>query len=139
MIQITVYNSELLLKLEELPRRVRSALRAKMATIIESLYQDIFKTNPGKFFDKNLIEHGTEELGSSVVGFIEGSDKPGVYSIFPTKARTLRFIGKSGDVVYTKQVLNHPYLKSSPHIAAMLEAKKPWIFDQLEDAMIEAL
>jgi hypothetical protein len=138
MINITVYADEVLFGLDQLPRKIRESLGAKFQTIFADVRQELSQTVPGKYIDQRYIQSGVEQIGSLQIGFIEAEDKPGFYVILPTKARALRFIAKSGDLVMTKRVL-HPYLKGAPIVAQYLETKKPWIFDQLESAVIEAL
>jgi hypothetical protein len=138
MINITVYADEVTVALDQLPRKIRENLKAKFEGIFTDVRQELAQTIPGKYIDPRFIQSGVEQIGSLQIGFIEAEDKPGFYVILPTKAKALRFIAKSGDLVMTKRVL-HPYLKGAPVVAQYLETKKPWILDQLEDAVIEAL
>jgi hypothetical protein len=138
MINITVYADEVLFGLDQLPKKIHENLGAKFQTIFADVQQELSQTTPGKYIDPRFIQSGIEQIGSLQIGFIEAEDKPGFYVILPTKARALRFIAKSGDLVMTKRVL-HPYLKGAPIVAQYLETKKPWILDQLKDAVIEAL
>lgn len=138
-IQITAYADELLLRLDNLPKRIREELREKFKYIFSQVEDDLFSKTPGQYLDKQYIRSGVSDIGSSVIGYIEADDKPGVYSILPNKARVLRFISTSGEKVVARQVLNHPYLRATPLIARLMEESKPWIIDQLEDAVLEAL
>jgi len=139
VIQITIYADEVLFRLDQLPRRIRSALREKYGEIFERVNEELFRGVPGQYLDPNFIETGVTEQGSLLIGWIESSDKSGVYSIFPSKANFLRFVAKSGDLVFTKRVLRHPYLKGAPIVERYLRESKPWILDMLEDAVVEAL
>lgn len=141
MINVTVQVStgEVLLRLDQLPRRVRRALTDKMNDIIRLAKTDMLSGPPGKFIDSTYVKSGVETIGSLLIGFIEVEDKPGVYQIYPSKARILKFIAKSGDLVKTRRVLRHPFPKGAPVVERYLTENKPWIIDQVEDAVIEAL
>lgn len=138
MIEITVYSDEVLFRLDQLPKKIRENLRLKFEVIFDEIKSDIFQGIPGKFLDPKYIESGITEIGSTVIGFMETTDKPGFYSIVPTKAKALRFVSKSGDLVHTRHV-NHPFLKGAPIVARYLLAAKPWILQGLEDAARDAL
>ena len=140
LLEINIVDTELLVHLDNLPVKVRRVLTAKMENIFDTLREKLFQNVPGKYLDPSFIKTGVEQQGTTTtIGYIEGEDKPGVYSIFPSKAKVLRFTSKSGDLVHTKHVFNHPYLKSAPHLAKLLEENKAWIEDQLYDSVIEAL
>jgi len=139
VIKISIHADEVVLALDQFPRRIREALHQKFGVIFAEVRRGIADSRPGKYVDQKYIQSGIEDIGSTTIGFIEAEDKPGTYIIVPTKRRALEFIGtKDGALVRTKLV-NHPYLKAAPIVAAHLEAKKPWILDQLEDAVNEAL
>jgi hypothetical protein len=114
-------------------------VKAKFEGIFSTVKTEIFEGIPGKYLDQRFIQSGIEQIGSLQIGFIEATDKPGFYSFGPKTKKALAFEAKSGDWVVTKRVINHPYLKGAPIVARYLEEKKPWILDQLEDAVIEAL
>jgi hypothetical protein len=139
MIEIRVYADEVTFGLEQIPKRIRENLKSKFEGIFSTVKAEVFSGRPGKYLDPKFIQSGIEQIGSLQIGFIEAEDKPGTYVIVPTKRRLLEFIGtKDGALVRTKLV-NHPYLKGAPVVARYLEEKKPWILDQLESAVIEAL
>lgn len=136
-IKITIRADEIQFRLDQIPKKLRAALHEKFVRIFETVSQELYRDAPGKFIDPRFIKTGVEDIGSLTIGFIEAENKPGVYSIFPSKGKVLRFISKSGEIVYTPRVLNHPYLKSAPVVARYLETKKPWIVEQLKSAAHE--
>jgi len=138
MISVTINADEVILRLDQFPRRLREALRGKFSEIFSEFESSIFSKAPGKFLDPAYIRTGIGDIGNLTIGFIEATDKPGRYYIFPSKARALRFIARDGDIVFAK-VVRHPFLKSIPSVEHALSESKPWIVDKLEDAVIEAL
>ncbi len=138
MITITVYADEVLLRLDQIPRRLRAALRAKFEAIFDEFRVQTFSKSPGRFLDPNYIKSGVTEQGSLVVGFIESDDKGGFYEILPVKARALRFFAKSGELVYTRHV-RHPFLRGAPIVAREILLAKPWIEDQVREAVAEGI
>lgn len=138
-INITAYADELLLRLDNLPKAIQSELREKFKYIFSRVEEELFSKTPGQYLDKAYIRSGITDIGSSVIGFIEADDKPGVYSILPSKGKLLRFVSASGDKVYARAVLRHPYLRATPLVARLMEESKPWVIEALEDAVEEAL
>lgn len=140
ILRVETHSDEITASLSKKTRKLRDVLDTKMQEVVDQVVDKLLTGLPGKYLDPSTIHHGVTGVGSmTIVGFIESDDKGGVYAIFPVKARVLRFIAKSGDLVFTKQVLNHPYLKSSKFTERKLTELKPWIEDQLYDAIIEAL
>lgn len=140
MITVTVYADEVIVRLDQFPRRLREAIRSKLETMIfPKIRQDIFVGKPGQFLDPKTVKTSVEDIGSAggtVIGVFEAEDKPGVYTILPTKAKNLLyFIAKSGDLVVTKAVYRHPFLKTTPVVERVLAESKPWVIEQLEDAV----
>jgi hypothetical protein len=137
--EIRIYADEVVLGLARLPVRIREMVEQKMARVMDDVREQTFSKKPGVFVDSSTVQMGVTTHGNTVIGYIETTDKKGVYSILPSKARALRFIAKSGDIVHTKAVYNHPYLKGSKMVEQTLLEMKPWIIDTLEDAVVEAL
>lgn len=138
-IDLRVSGDEVLLRLDQLPRRVRQELTKKFEAIFARMEGEMLQGVPGKFIDPARVRSGTSAIGSLLIGYIEVEDKPGVYAIYPTKARVLRFLAKDGDWVHTPRVLLHPFLKGAPVVERYLREQKPWLYDMIEDAVIEAL
>lgn len=136
-LEIKVQGDEVLLRLDNLPRNIRAALRRKFHQIFDDLDTEILKGVPGKYIDPKNLKSGVEELGSLIIGFVEGEDKPGVYSIYPHKGNLLRFLSKSGELVFAPRVLAHPFPKAVPIIERYLQDHKPWIVEQIESAIEE--
>jgi hypothetical protein len=139
VIEITVYADEVLFRLDQIPRRIRLALHEKFEQIFATLRAELFSKVPGKYLDPGFIQSGVEDQGSLVIGFVEAQAKPGVYSIFPSKARLLKFVTKEGQLVFARQVTRHPYLKGAPMVERLLRESKPWILAELDAAVVEAL
>jgi hypothetical protein len=138
MITVKVYADEVIFRLDQIPRKLREALRGKFEVIFSEFRQQTFSKTPGRFLDPEFIKTGVEDIGQTVVGFIEAEDKSGTYPIYPVKANLLRFLAKDGNLVYTKYVA-HPFLKGAPIIERTILESKPRIEEQLRDAVIEAL
>lgn len=137
-INVTVHADEVLFRLDQIPVKLRAALREKFDQIFSEVREQVFSKTPGQYLDPEYIKTGVEVLGSTLIGFIEVGAKPGTYSIIPNKARALRFLAKDGMVVRTKFV-NHPFLKGAPIVEKRLRELKPWIEDQLTSATYESL
>lgn len=139
-IDVTIRGEEVLLRLDQLPRKIREEIRDKFtSSIFPRMTREILSGTPGKFIDPRYIQTGVEQIGSLVIGFLEVEDKPGVYAIYPDKARILRFVGKSGEIVRTRRVLNHPYLKGAPVVERYLLENKPWLVEEVQEAVVEAI
>lgn|SRR5215471_8060773 len=138
IITVTVSADEVIAVLNSKRRRLRDAVDSKMQDIIDMTTDMLFQGKPGMYLDKSTITHGVTRSGNTTIGFVESTDKGGGYHIYPVNAKSLRFIAKSGDLVFTKHVFR-PYLKGSKFIEEHLIELKPWIEDQLEDAVIDAL
>jgi hypothetical protein len=139
LVNIQVDDTDLLLRLDAVPRRIRAALRTKFEFIIDNIQTEFFKHTPGKFLDPSMNTMGIEEVSpTQIAGYVELNQKTGTYTI-TAKGRALRFIGaRDGEVVMRKYVA-HPYPKVTRDLARQLIQLKPWIEDQLYDAVIEAL
>lgn len=139
-IDVKVQNEEVLARLESLPKRLREFLTAKMEAFLEGPARERLHSEvPGKFLDPKYVHADVQTLGSLLVGSIEAEDKPGVYGIVPTKASVLRFVAKSGDLVFTKRVRFHPFPKGAPVIERYFREHKPWLIEQTEDLIFEAV
>jgi hypothetical protein len=133
-----VYSEEILTTLNNLPHKIQVAVKLKMENVLDILKDDLFSKKPGMFLDKSTVTTDVEDFYGSIIGSMAGRDKQGSYLITPTKQRALQFVAKSGDLVTTKLV-RHPFLKTVPQIERVLLESKPWIIDQIEDTVIEAL
>lgn len=134
-ISVRVQGDEVIAVLNSKKRQLRDAITKKMETLISESLDQLREGKPGKYIDPSTLQHGVEGIGSqTIIGFIESTDKGGFYPITPNKANALRFIAKSGDLVFTKHV-SHPYLKSSRFVEQHLLQLKPWLEEQLVDAV----
>ena len=138
LLTITIQDQEVLVTLQKVTQKVLVAVASKLDSALVQVREDIFRSSAGKYLDPGTILAGVDQIGSAVIGFIEATDKPGLYLIVPSKARALRFISRSGELVHTRRVL-HPFMKSTPTLAQRMAGLKPWLEDQLYDALIEAL
>jgi hypothetical protein len=137
MISIQVFGvDEVVFRFDQIPKQLRDILKAKFENIFSELTSQFFEGTPGKFLDPKQVQSGISELGSQLVGYIEYSEKSGVYAIYPSKSPFL-YNRETGFFAY--QVLRHPFPKGVPMIERLLRDTKPWIEDQLEDMMIEGL
>lgn len=139
-IDAQIVGTEALVRLDTLPKRHQQLVERKLLAFLEGTAKgQILAGIPGRFVDPKYISAEVSVLGNLLIGSIEGNDKPGVYSIYPTKANLLRFISKSGDIVFTKRVLRHPFMKTSPVLERYFRDYKPWLVEQVEDLVFEAV
>lgn len=139
-VEVRVYSSEVVVALENLPRKIRAAVREKLGMVVEEVKATALAGKPGVFITPSTIETEVVGIGNTIIGSLEAQDKVGVYSIFPSKARVLRFVAKSGDLVHTAHVFAHPYPKSSVAVERALQKLDQARFvDEVENAIIEAL
>jgi hypothetical protein len=139
-IDVKVRNEEIFVRLETLPKRLREFLTAKLEAFLDGPARERLQSEvPGKYVDPRYIQAEVATVGSLLVGSLEVGDKPGVYTIVPTKANILRFIAKSGDVVFTKRVLLHPFPKGAPIAERYFRDHKPWLLEQTEDLIFDAV
>ena len=138
MIEIRIYDEEVILRLDQFPRKIREAMREKFSSaIFPQIREDITSRPPGKFLDLKNLETGVEDQGQSVIGFISYEDKPGTYPIIATKSALLHFFwNKIGRWIVTKEVA-HPFLKGTKIVAEELTSKHNWIIDELTTAVTE--
>lgn len=137
MIDVRIVGDEVLLRLDQLPRKIRQEVANKFRQeIFPRIEREITAKPPGKFIDPAFIQSGVDQIGSQLIGYVEIGDKPGVYSILPHGNYPLRN-KPQGFVAW--QVHNHPYLKGAPVVAQYLAEQKPWIAEDINAAVIEAI
>lgn len=140
MIQITVHG-ELLFRLDQIPKKLRSALSSKFRALLE----EVFIKAAAQFSDsmKDEISRGVEEQGSLLIGYVEPtsakagaveSGGKGYYEIFPVKARLLRFMGREGKLVFTPRVF-HPPMRGKHYIRDTILANRARIESELADEL----
>ncbi len=138
-IDVQILGEEAILRLDSLPRRLREALTKKMLEAMGTVKSELLYDTPGRYLDPKYIKSEVTQSGDLLVGTVEAEDKPGVYSIYPTKANVLRFISKDGDVVFARRVLYHPFLKAGPIVERYFRDHKPWLIEQIEDAVFDVV
>lgn len=132
-IDVRVIGEEVLLRLDQLPQAVRRRIVAKMGAIFAKMEEDILSHTPGRFFDKTFLLSGVATQGDTLIGYLEANDKPGLYSILPTKHAFLINRPKN---FFAREVHRHPYLKPEAlHIETYLRDSKPWILEQITEAV----
>ena len=137
MISVKVVGvEELTFRLDQIPRKLREILKTKFENIFMELTTQFFEGVPGKFLDPKQIETGVSEQGSLLIGYLQYTDKDGVYSILPKKSPFLYNIDTK---FFAYEVHAHPFPKGVPMIERLLRESKPWIEEQLHDALYEAL
>lgn len=139
-IDVSVEGEEAILKLGSLPKRLRKALVDKMYGAMSTAKDQMLEGVPGKYLDKDYIDAFVEQQGDVLIGTLRAEDKPGFYKIPPGDKRTfMRFIAKSGDLVRTTKVWEHPYPKGGPAIERYFLEHKPWLIEQIEDAVFDVV
>jgi hypothetical protein len=106
-------SSEVIANLDQLPRKLQLALVEKMNLVIGEAHTKLAGALPSF-----KIDYGVEELGNTVIGYLEPAEPKAIarefggksyYWIVPTKANLLRFIGtKDGALVHTPSVFHPP-------------------------------
>jgi hypothetical protein len=139
-VEVRVYSDEVVVALSRLPTKIRTAVRKKIGMVMGEVKAKALAGKMGAFIQPSTIETEVTGIGSTIIGSLEATDKEGVYAISPSKARVLVFIAKSGDLVRTPHVFNHPFPKSSLVVErALAELDPEHVRDEIEDAVIEAL
>lgn len=146
MIQITVHG-ELLTRLDQIPQKLRGAVRARFSLLMDELYKKaIAQLSNGKYETTNEVSYGVEEQGSLMIGYMEPLTiktqvqefgGQGFYEIIPTKAKALVFLGRDGKKVFTKFV-NHPPVPGKHYILNTITESVPYIEAELILAAEEA-
>ena len=139
MIQITVHG-ELLTRLDQIPSKLRGAVRARFSSLMDELYKKaIAQLSGGKYETTNEVSHGVENQGSLMIGYIEPLTiktqvqefgGKGYYEIVPTKAKALVFLGRDGKKVFTKFV-NHPPVPGKHYILNTITENLPYVEAEL--------
>lgn len=139
-IDVDIQGEEVFINLQTLPKRLRQQLEEKLLSAMREIKSQALTGIPGKYIDASYVQEGIETLGNStLIGFVEAQDKPGFYDILPSKASVLRFVSKSGDLVFTKRVYYHPFPKGGPVIERYFAEHKPWLIEQIEDAVFDVV
>lgn len=139
-IEVRVYGSEVVVALSNLPQKIRTAVREKLGVVVDEVKARALVGKLGTFIQPSTIETEVSGIGATIIGSLEATDKVGVYTILPSKARVLAFVVKSGEYVRTPHVFNHPYPKSSLVVErALAELDPARIADEIEDVVIETL
>jgi hypothetical protein len=136
-IDVKVLNEEVLLRLDTLPRRLRDQLRRKLGDVMEDAREDMLGKKPGKFLDPTYVQAEVQDTGGLLIGSINAEDKPGYFSY--SKSNVMRFVAKSGDIVFTYKINEHPFPKGGPVVERYFREKKPWLIDQIEDTVFDVV
>lgn len=134
MIDIRVYSDEVTLLLDKVPREVARVMTAKMQGIFDILKPGSMQGIPGKFLDPRQMQSGITTQGSLVIGFLEYTDKDGVYPIAP---KNYRFLWSKQRNFFAHFVFAHPYPRGAAWVEQYLEQQKPWIEGELVQAFEE--
>jgi hypothetical protein len=137
LLRLSVYTDEVLLHLDQIPKKLRQGLIDKFERIFDQITADLFAAGPAKYLDPSMAVTSIDPVGSGVSGSVEIFQKEGFYTI-TAKGRALRFLA-GGELLYRRSV-EHPYPKlKGETLSRELIRLKPWIEDQLYDTLIEAL
>lgn len=132
-------------------RKFQVLVDALKAKIQENLSGRVLQTKSGALL-RDVVS-GVERQGTLLIGYagIEPENETikeyaltheyggrGTYTIVPVNKSVLRFIGKSGDVVFTKFV-RHPAAPERSYLRSALAEMQPEIVAGLEEAIVEAL
>lgn len=138
-IDVRVQADEVIAVLSRKSQKLRTVLEDKMRDVMRLAESEFLEYGVGKYIDPSTVEWGIQGIGSQmVIGYLEARDKAGGYPIWAVNAKVLRFIAKSGDIVFTKRVFR-PYLKTSKFLEQYLIEMKPWLEEQLREAIEDAI
>lgn len=142
MIQITVHG-ELLTRLDQIPQKLRGAVRARFSSLMDELYKKaVGQLSRGKYETTDEVTYGVETQGSLLIGYMEPlsikakvqeTGGQGYYEIVPTKAKALVFLARDGKKVFTKFV-NHPPVPGKHYILNTITENRPYIEAELDIA-----
>jgi hypothetical protein len=139
-IDVNVVGEEAILHLESLPRRLRDYLTQRMEAFFEGPATDrLLSELPGKYLDPRYIHSEVATVGSLLIGTLTADQKPGFYPISPVRARVLKFVSRTGEIVFTRRVTRHPFLNASPVIERYFRENKPWLIEGVEDFVFDAI
>jgi hypothetical protein len=127
---------EVVLRLDQFPKHLRDVLRSKFENIFSELTRQFFEDTPGRYLDPAQVQTGITDIGSTLVGYIEYTDKVGFYAIYPVNKPMLINLKQQ---FFAREVHRHPFPKGAPMIERLLAEAKPWIKDQLSDLDIRDL
>ncbi len=128
-IDVRVYSEEVTARIDQLPSRLKRAIRAKMQYIFDTLEADVLNTKIGKFTDPKQIKTGIEDQGGALIGFFDYEQDPGVYPISP---KNYAFLWSKERHFFARHVFAHPYPNLAPTIEKYLAEKRGWITEQLK-------
>lgn len=143
MIRVTIHN-ELLVRLDEVPVHLREVIQSKFSVLMGELYRKaIRQLSNGKYEATDEVEYGVEHQGQLMIGYFEPKtvkaqvqESGGTrwYEIIPTKANVLRFLGKSGEIVYTKRVF-HPPAAGKHYLRDTIARELSYLSEELREAL----
>lgn len=142
-ISVTVHG-EVYARLDGIPKKLRGAFEEKFRAGVEEIYhKSIRRLSKDKYSSTPEVSFGVDAQGSALIGFIEPlTEKTQVqefggrsyYEILPLKGKALRFIGRTGDVVYAKRVF-HPPARGKHYIRDTIGDELPHLRAALEEAL----
>lgn len=144
MIEVQITNfGEIIADLTGLPEKIQLAVRQHMETAIRDLWAKIVAHPAVAALEAktgwNTLEHGVDQIGSATIGYVSPNDKGGGwYDIYPSKAKFLRFVTKSGTRVFTKHVF-HPPFPMERYTQPEFDEALPFIEAGINAAIKEAL
>lgn len=130
MVEVRVYTDEITVLLEGLPNEIKMALRRHFENIFDHIRSNAFQGVPRKYLDPRQMETGITDIGRDLtIGFLEYSDKDGVYSIAPINHR---FLYSRERQFFAWYVSRHPYPRGAAWIQLYLQSQMPWIENELQ-------
>lgn len=128
---------QLTLLFEQVPEKLRNIIYKKVAYLTNVLYDTVEDNLSGRVLKertgdlKSRIKKHVIDSGDTIVGevFIYPVDEKalaleyggkGYYPITPVKAQALRFVSKSGEIVFA-QYVNHPPLEERSYLRSAMD------------------
>lgn len=158
-LQVRIIDQELIVNLNKVPAAIQSQLEAKLKTLMQELKAKVVENLSGKVLNSksgalagSLLD-GVSHLGSSLIGFVEVNPEDpkvrayaevheyggkGYYEIVPVHKTVLRFVSKTGQIVFAPYVY-HPPAAERSYLRSALAEMAPEIEAQLQEALADAL
>lgn len=138
-IRVDVQAEEVLVRLDTLPRRLRGLIITKLTGVLDRAREEMLHDMPGRYLDPAYIQVDVGTAGSMLVGTLEATQKQGRYLITPKHARFLRFYWEKVGAHVAFPRVNRQYMNPAPIVERFFREKKPWLIDQVEDAVFDAV
>lgn len=159
-VNVRIIDREVLVRLDRLPARIHAAVQLKFSELVGLLREKVAENLGGKVLQiksgallRSLGPPVVENIGLTLIGTVDIIPEnenvkeyalaheyggKGSYEIVPMNKSLLRFIGKSGDVVFAPYVY-HPAAAERSYLRSALADMQPIFTSGIEDAVFDGL